>query len=151
LVPDTEYHEEAKAEAEAEWERLDGLSLAEIAAEIEDGRVKALASHESSTKERTGRASRYEKALVGARAYQPPTAHHEKFKEFMIEQLEGSLDFDCSIYDPPQCETDPQKWIEEKIAKAQKDIGYHAENIATEIARTNSRNRWVAALRESLT
>lgn len=98
--------------------------------------------------------SQYKDMLRQVKQWQPPTPHHIEFKEFMVEQIEGSIKFDGMeeyyIEHPPKKFTG-EEWLAEKKAKIQKDIDYHAREDTAKIDRTNQRNQWVDDLRNSLT
>lgn len=97
------------------------------------------------------RRSRYESMLVQVQGWRPPTSEHEGLKNFMVEQLEQSIKFDCSttyLTVPPM-----RPWEEFKVAellRAQKAVDRAAESWQEEQDRTAGRNKWVADLRSSL-
>jgi len=99
---------------------------------------------------------RYEKTLGEVEKWMPPTKDHIKLKEYAIEQLKQSIEFDCSN---PYSEYDtterykketPQEYIESKMNSCLQDIKYHTEKLEAEIESTNKRNLWIKQLRESL-
>ncbi|MFN4091614.1 MAG: hypothetical protein ACK4FG_01805 [Brevundimonas sp.] len=69
----------------------------------------------------------------------------EGLKEFMLEQLTTSLNFDVLHFPVP--EPLDRDLLEEKLIR---DVSYYAEAAAQELNRTEARNAWVAQLRESL-
>lgn len=79
----------------------------------------------------------------------PPTAEHCGLKKFMLQQIEVST---------PNWEPEPYKeeflrakeWRELALASAYKDLAYHEKEHREEIERTESRNGWLRALRESV-
>ena len=147
----SEYHNKKIAEAEVELSRLEGLTVDEAAKECS-------ISHE---KEETRKANRlaknrqqieaYKLMLKKATNWQPPTKDHEGFKEFMVDQIQKSVDFDDDekLYQPSEI-LKTEAWLTERIAKAKWDIEYHTKNHKEEIERTESRNYWLAELRNSL-
>lgn len=95
----------------------------------------------------------YKDMLRQAKHYQPPTPDHVEFKAFMISQIETSIKFDGmeDYYIEHQPELlSGKEWLRYAKAKAQRDIDYHTKENIAEIERTNQRNEWVSALRESL-
>lgn len=97
--------------------------------------------------------ARYEAMLEQARAWEPPTAEHQGLKDFMVEQLESSIKFDCADIDRWYPEPQRKTGAEHKaamIARAERDIEYHTEQIAKEAERAQDRTAWVRALRDSL-
>lgn len=91
--------------------------------------------------------------LTKVQAWQPPSSDHAGFKDFMIEQLTKSIEFDCDLSyhtdNPPQLLTGEQ-YLGSKIAKSLKSIAYHKKEQLAEEERTEGRNRWIKQLRESL-
>jgi len=92
---------------------------------------------------------RYEKMLAQIQAWIPPTPDHKELKQFMIDQLKGSIEFDCSIPDELQ-QLSGAEYKQQQIAKTQRDIEYHTKEHEKEKRRTRERNNWLRALRESL-
>lgn len=93
---------------------------------------------------------RYNAMLLKVLKWQPPTPEHEGLKEFMIDQLHDSIDFDCSEYRPLISDK------EEYIARnrngeyLKEELDFYEKKWHNEIERTNSRNKWLKELRESL-
>lgn len=93
---------------------------------------------------------RYNAMLLKVLKWQPPTPEHEGLKEFMIDQLHDSIDFDCSEYRPLISDK------EEYIARnrngeyLKEELDFYEKRWHEEIERTNSRNKWLKELRESL-
>lgn len=89
--------------------------------------------------------------LEKAKAYKPPTETHVGIANFMIEQLEKTIDFDCnSTY-----HIDELKTIDSKIEnvnapnirsemriKATKDIAYNTKAHEEESKRCREHNKW---------
>ncbi len=90
--------------------------------------------------------ARYRAMLDRVTAWEPPTVEHVGFRDFMIEQLESSIKFDCTPHDWPYKALSHAEGItdaEETLARAEKYL-------AEDIERTEGRNGWLAALRESV-
>lgn len=155
-IPDeikpSDYHAKSLASAETR--------LAEIRAmTIEDCRAAARKQYDDEEAYRVQRLSEnaamvesYAAMLEKAKAWVPPTPDHEGIKKFMIEQIEQSADFDDmgDHYSKPIECLSANEWRQKQTLKAQKDIAYHAEKHAEEVERTNQRNAWIKALRDSL-
>ena len=96
---------------------------------------------------------KYNTMLALVKAWRPPSHEHTGLKKFMIEQLESSIDFDCDtkyyVDNPPQKLT-ATEWLNKKIQGTLRDIDYHSKEWANEVERTESRNKWIEQLRESL-
>lgn len=98
--------------------------------------------------------SKYESMLEHVRAWLPPTPDHERFKQFMLDQLNDSIQYDCDIgyYLNNQSKRfTGEQWRNIQIERIQDDIEYHTYEYTKEVRRTDDRNRWIAALRQSLT
>lgn len=120
--------------------------------------VAALADYNAQCESRAARVlgntltrERYEAMLTKVNAWEPPTPDHVHMKEFMVEQLESSINFDCSVYsEDPLIQKTGLEWRIDQLATARRDIAYHAKASAEELERTATRNAWVKALRDSL-
>lgn len=97
--------------------------------------------------------AKYDAMLQEVKAWIPPSPDHVKMKEFMIEQIESSIKFDCNAdyYEArvPQLHT-AISWKAQRVLQVAKDITYHSEAHEEEVERTAGRNKWIAELRESL-
>jgi len=99
---------------------------------------------------------RYEKTLEQVEKWIPPTKEHIKLKEYAIDQLKQSIEFDCSNlyseYDTTERykKETPQEYIESKMSSCLENIKYHTEKLEAEIKGTNERNLWIKQLRDSL-
>lgn len=148
----SDYHLKKIEESKAELKKLNQMSMAEANQEAarlwdaeESNRVKRLEECRSLRQQ-------YEALLAEAKAWVPPTADHIKLKEFMTQQLENTINFDCSedYYLNPIPLLSAEQWLDQKKAKAQHNIEYHTQEHVEEVERTNGRNSWLQSLRESL-
>ena len=135
------------------WQRLAEVeSWDEEQAEREAERAYQEAVYERDKKiiEQASIRRRYEEMLNRVRAWTPPTPDHEGLKQFMIEQLEKSIEFDCSYVPDEPKRLSGAEYKQQQIEKALSDIEYHKREYEEEIKRTHERNEWLNALRESL-
>ena len=146
------YHKDRLAEAKAELARLQKMPIvtAGLAAEGEyqESERRRLAALNKSRELR----DKYAEMLAKVRAWKPPTTDHEGLKEFMIEQIESSIDFDCNekYWNKKSVRQAGAEWLSAKIEKAKRDIAYHTEEYEKECKRAKERTEWVSALRKSL-
>lgn len=93
---------------------------------------------------------RYEAMLEKARRWIPPTPEHVNLRNFIIDQLKQSMDFDCNEYHPRISEK--QKWMEyERSGKAYKDgLQFSKANLDRATKTCAARNVWIKDLRDSL-
>lgn len=119
--------------AAAEWDKHEAL------------RAKSL-------RERHDLRQKYEAMLAQVNDWEPPTNEHIKFKKFMREQIEESIKFDCSSIgsDDPWPILTGDAWRARTLTELRRSLAYHERENAAEIERTNQRNAWISALRESL-
>lgn len=97
--------------------------------------------------------AKYELMLQQVKAWTPPTEDHQGLREFMIEQIESSMRFDCdrTYYDRHQpVKQTGEQWKQQVLDKAMMDLRYHLAEHEKEIERTEARNKWIAELRQSL-
>lgn len=141
------YNAERLAEAQAELNAVTAMSREEAAAEADKDYHIECAAFERRKAERAEDARRYEEMIAKVEAWETKA---EGIREFMLEQLRQSLDFDCrGVGSPPQRKTG-NEWHTAKIEELTRSIAYHTKANAEEIARTEARNRWIKDLRESL-
>ena len=147
--PQTRYHDEALVRLRAELDQLNGASPAEHAWHEKARRAEAEAYRAKYAANNAAQKSRYEAMIAKVRAW---TGAPEGLKEFMLEQLQQSVQFDCGgDYLPavPE-EVEPAEWQALNKARILKDIAYHEGERAKEITRTQERNKWLSQLRASL-
>lgn len=95
--------------------------------------------------------SKYEKMLDKVNEFVPPTVDHINYKNFMIEQIQTSIDFDCST----DYMISPKKesfliWKTRKIKHFNDNINYYIKNYGEEVVRIDGRNNWNEKLFEAL-
>lgn len=146
------HHKESLAVAHKELAEAQALSLEQaerLAIEEHKDNERALADQIEGMKVRR---ARYDRMLAKVKAWIPPTKDHNSMKDFMIEQLETSIKFDC--YDPTKYHIiNPltgDQYRTELIESAKNDIEYHEKGWKEEVQRTNERNAWNRTLFESL-
>lgn len=141
------YHNEALEQSEKELEDMQDWTEEQILVYNENTHTKEMESYNKRVKEIESLKIRYDGMLQQALAWIPPTKDHLQLKEFMIDQLEKSIEFDCShhISVPTR-----RNYYADKIKNLVWYVEYHKDELQKEIDRTNERNRWNRALRESL-
>lgn len=149
----SDYHAKAIKKAEATLRELDGMPLDEAERAANADYAAALKQNQERIQRNDDLRAKYTAMLQQVDAWQPPTSDHEGLKKFMREQIEQSIDFDCSneyyLKSAPTKLTAMQ-WRSDQVEKARRDIAYHSKEHADEVGRAASRTDWVKALRESL-
>lgn len=93
---------------------------------------------------------KYTQMLDKVRAWVPPTSEHGGLKEFMIQQLESSLDFDVVGEKFKPTMLGFSEWKRSELDGAIRHVKYHKEEWEKERRRVEERNAWIAALRKSV-
>jgi hypothetical protein len=92
---------------------------------------------------------RYDRLIAETEAWQGAP---DGLKEFMLEQLRSSRDFDTSDEPLKYCEPSrsPVEWWASECKSAAWEVEYHSKEDAAERRRTDERNAWLAQLRAAL-
>ena len=93
---------------------------------------------------------RYNAMLIKVLKWQPPTPEHEGLKQFMIDQLHDSIEWDCSEYRPLITDKDIYIARHRSGEYLKEELDFYSKRWHEEVERTNSRNKWLKDLRESL-
>lgn len=158
-IPDefgaSDYHPKALAKAEADLAALNAMTIAQADAAAQADYDKNREYHLAARTKVLELRAKYDAMLALAKAWEPPTADHQGLKRLMVEQIEQSINFDCDDTYHADALANlkreaAQDWKERRQKAVLKDIGYHAKELAEEVARAKSRTQWVRALRNSL-
>lgn len=114
--------------------------------------AKNIETAEQGIAEKAEKRQRYEAMLAKAKAFKSPSPDHDNYAQFLVSQLEESIEWDCgtSYYDELKQPITFEAWQSKKIKDLHHDIEYHRNAHREEVERTESRNRWVRQLKESL-
>jgi hypothetical protein len=150
LEPSPYYAESVKKD-EAELARLHSLTKEQANAECLAAYQRQMESYNQRRTERRELREKYLRMLAKVKEWTPPTPKHAGLREFMEKQITQSIEWDCSDkYDrPPICRS-TEAWLADSIEKARQSLTRSQQSHAEEVERTESRNRWLAALRESV-
>ena len=140
------HHLKALKRAEQEFKRAQSLTASEAARLADREYTRECKRYDDRVKDIAALRRRYEDMLAQVRAWVPPTSEHTEFKKFMLDQVQGSLEFDVHVFDAPVLKTGPQ-YKDSRIAQAARDIAYHSASYDSEVARVTERNAWIQALR----
>lgn len=149
----SDYHSLKLIDLRARLTELEGMSEEAAAILAEQEYEEAEKYRLNRIEEIDAQERAYRAMLVQVNGWNCPTSDHQEFGKFMREQIEQTINFDCNgneyLLTPTERLTGMQ-WLEKQIAKTIKDIAYHEKGHAEEVERTNQRNAWVKALRDSL-
>ncbi len=96
---------------------------------------------------------RYKEMLAMARAWKPPSSEYTNYKQYMIDQLESSIKWDCdSSYYLEQLDKviSVKEWYDAEVDSALHDIEYHTKHYQEDIETAAQRTSWVQTLRDSI-
>ena len=145
-IADTSYYEEKLKKAKAFKKPTKAEYNLYIAKETEYLEIE-LAKNEK-------RIADYVAMLVNVKNWQPPTKEHFRFKEFMMEQLNGSIYADSSEYYEKELKKIKaltyKDYCDILKTDAENDILSYTDEIKKEKARTEKSNKWLTKLFESL-
>jgi hypothetical protein len=97
--------------------------------------------------------------LKEVRKWHPPTAEHTGIKDYMIDQIEKTIDFDCKTkwHDEELAKIElglltlnPSEIRKDMITKAKKDFEYNTKKYNEDVETCEQSNNWVATFLESL-
>jgi hypothetical protein len=146
------YHELELEKAKIRLQKLKGMSISHALDEARMEREEALKRREDYNNKALESLKRYKAMLSKVEQWTPPTPEHIGFKNFMIEQLKKSIEWDCSTdgfpHIPPVISG--EQWRQEQIESALRDIAYHTKHHMLDVEQTQGRNRWILALYDSL-
>lgn len=147
------YNADRLAEDQAELDAVTTMSREEASAEADKAYHAGCVAFDQRRAERAEHARRYEAMIAKVEAWETKA---DGIREFMLDQLRQSLDFDCKpvradspFSGKPQRQTG-EEWRAARVEELTRSIAYHAKANAEEITRTEARNRWLADLRASL-
>lgn len=147
------WHKERLDELSQELIQINRMSIGEAEEQASESFERETKKQEKAIVEDRKLMEQYNDMLRQVKQWTPPTEEHIEFKNFMIKQIEGSIEsdgmVDFYVKHPPK-RVMGEEWLLEKKNRIQKDINYHEVEDQKEKDRTESRNRWVKALRSSL-
>jgi hypothetical protein len=121
-------------------------------------REKDITYHRERLEETKRLEKTYHRMLKEVKEWNPPSEDHVCLKNFMIKQIEESIDGDCTFdfeyhgkaIDKLTSEPDFEEEYNEMIADLERDIKYHENHYNEDVEKANSRIKWLADLYSSL-
>lgn len=148
----SDYNEKALRAAKAELDRLDSMGGNERIAFGEAQRKADIQQNRDWLTRERNENERLTAMRVQVQAWEPPSPEHVSLKNFMLEQIDmsvNSTDYIEKAIVEAEAKS-PAAYYAAAVAKAARDVEYHIEEQAKEVERTESRNRWIRQLRDSL-
>lgn len=129
---------------------LKNLTPKEIEEKAKNNYEKALKSFGERVNKKIEQKNKYEKMLKKVKAWQPPTDEHKELKDFMINQIEDSIKWDCKFYSFEGKELNGDEWYKEEMKSLERDLEYYQKQYKEEVDRVDKRNKWIDELIASL-
>lgn len=148
----SDYNAKAKLDAEKLLKKLKSMSTEDAMALGKEEKTKDIKRLKECVDREEAENKRLDRMVEEVGEWAPPTEDHQGLKEFMLDQIDISRT--AGVYYQGELDKtqsrEPTSFIFDKIANAERDIEYHKKGDTEERDRTEERNQWVIALRESL-
>jgi len=149
----TDYHVEALAKAQARLQEL-LLTSDEEATRLSQGEALTTQKrHQEYVAKTTETCKRLNQMKQKVSDWEPPTPDHRGLRDFMLEQLSTTIQYDGTVNSYYEQKTVPlggAEWRAREIALEERNIAYHTTQNDEEIKRVSGRNKWIRELRASL-
>lgn len=149
----SDFNARRRVEDEVELHRVEAMTPAEAQSAAEAEREAEEAQERRYAENRRQTRERYEAMLAKVHGWRPPTEEHDGLKNFMVQQLRESIEFDCRDW-LAKATVAPRpsgaEWRERKMAQLRDSIARNTKAHMEEVARCEKRTAWVRALRDSL-
>jgi hypothetical protein len=149
--PDT-YHLDQIEKAKDDLKKYQSMSNEEIQKKIDKEYDDKIKYNQKQIEEARKMKNRYLNTIAEVTAWIPPTPDHVNLKQFALQQLRESIDWDCGTkyYEEEVIKLSPKEWLDNRIESCLKSIEYHTKEYDSEVKRVSERNKWIKDLRESL-
>jgi hypothetical protein len=144
-----EHYVEKLADAINKSQELESVSYEEMSERNEEAFVKDMEYWESATKRTASVMLAYSNMLEQVMAWEPPTPRHQCLKDFMVEQLRNSIDFDNDASTMPK-QKSTEQFIAEARQKAKRDVEYYQEQLEKARESHAQRTQWLNDLKRSI-
>jgi hypothetical protein len=150
-----EYYHKSVDDVQARIDNFKSLSDSEIEEIIKENYFSEKRRLVEAISEKTAIEGRYRAMLDEVTAWTIPTDEHKGLRDFMIEQLESSIDADCNIsYSSDSLKNLKMKTVVEyrgeAIREAERSLKLSQERLERAEKDIAEKNKWLSDLRESL-
>lgn len=151
VEPDTAYYDARIAELRAELEGLAQMTHEERAAASRKAYDDEIAQRAKWKAEREEQRDRYTSMQETVQGWRPPTDKHQGLKDFMLEQLRTSIQFDCSEHsEAPVKLLDPMGWWTKRINTTKRTLDDRILDREKIVENARLSDKWLQDLRTSL-
>jgi hypothetical protein len=152
VQPKDTYHQKALVTAQENLAKLKKMTIAQANKKAAEEHEKAVQDGVKSKIDNMKVEARYQAMIAKVTAWIPPTPDHQNLKDFMLKQLDESINWDVledKYFKAPALKTGAE-WLADQMMHEEHNIKYHTENQVADDERTNSRNKWITDLYTSL-
>jgi len=144
------YYTESLVRAEDEYVRFNKLSQDELKAEYLTYAKEQDADRAKAESKRLEEKDRYLEVLNHVTTWTPPTPEHQGLKDFMIQQINESIRFDCGDMSEYYETLSYDHWLTKKSKDVKWQLQYHREALEKQKTLVAGRNQWINALHNSV-
>jgi hypothetical protein len=144
------YHGERLAELHARKAELSAYTNDELERACDAYYAEKISEREKYIEKNAAQLARYNDMLEKVRSWNPAHPVMVSTREFAIEMLQKSIDFDCNYEPEPVEPLSPTEWRSEQFNETVKCIQYHAAEKAKEEARIEGLNETLAVFKDEL-
>jgi len=149
-IKPSDWNAKALKKAQSDLKKYEEMKLSEaekLCQKDYDNELKRIAESElKDAKLKTD----YELLLAKVKKWTPPIPEHEGLKNFMIEQIESSIKWDCEHERSKPKKQNAEQWLLAQKRQAIKDIDYHTKANNEEIDCCAKKTKWIQDLIKSL-
>ena len=148
------YYRDRLDDAAKRVQELIAMTQAERNVAASEEQVKNMKRWKESEQKNYELSAKYDAMLVEARKFKTPTPEHDRFAQFLIDQLEEAKRWDCHTpgekwYTEP-VQGSGTEWYSKQLENATKNVTYYSEKWEKEVKRTNENNQWIKDLFRAL-
>lgn len=149
------YYKEKLEESKENLNKLQQMSLSDAFLESQKEYSDSIKYNKNSIKKKKDLLNKYNKMLDNVVKWIPPSNDHIELKNFMTQQINDSIKFDCNIeYYERELKNlkllSGKDWLKKRIKIVEEDIIYFTKEYEKELKNFNGKNLWVKQLRDSL-
>ena len=144
------YHKDEFAEACKVFYGSVGMRNDEAERLANEDYVSQLESYAEDVEKDRALAVKYGRMLAKVAKWQSPSPDHDNYRNFMISQLEKSLQDDCGYEHEAPKKLTGAEYRSNLVEEAKRDMDYHKKEFVEEVKRAKERTKWVQNLMRSL-
>jgi hypothetical protein len=148
------YYENSYNDAVKDLNKFKSLSDAEIQSTIDKNHKNSIIYNKKCLAEKKALKVNYTRLLKEVKAWKPPSKDHQGLKDFMVQQLEDTIKFDCdfSYYENNINQAKPslEDFKKDGIKLLEDLVKSRKKSWDEEVSRVKGRNKWNKDLRDSL-